>query len=159
MAFAIIISLYASVGIMSAAGSVYLSQKFLPAQFEPVFFGLFLLPIAGFYLAFTAYFGNEAAWSLEAGAVAAFAVLGCLGTRLPVALIAGYALHGAWDLLHEIHIHAGADVFGGWASTDIPLAYGIFCATYDGCMAAYFFARRHQWKMAWAASRETPSEG
>jgi hypothetical protein len=27
--------------------------------------------------------------------VLAFAVMGCLGTRLPVALIAGYALHGS----------------------------------------------------------------
>jgi hypothetical protein len=151
MALAVIISLYISIGLMSAAGSVFLSQRFLPAKWEAPFFGLFLIPIAGFYLAFTAHFGNEAAWRLEGTGVAAFAVLGCLGARVPAALIAGYALHGAWDLLHEIHAHVGANTFGGRESTETPLAYGVFCATYDWLMAAYFYSRRELWKAAWAA--------
>jgi hypothetical protein len=148
MAFVIIISLYATIGLLAAAGSVYLSQKIIPARFEPVFFGLFLIPIAAFYLAFTAYFGAQAAWSLEASALAAFALLGLIGTRVPAVLIAGYALHGAWDLLHEIHAHARIDLFGGRPSTQIPLAYGAFCATYDWCMASYFYARGHSWSKA-----------
>jgi hypothetical protein len=153
MALAAIFSLYVIIGLLSAAGSIYISQRVLPVRFEAVLFGLVLLPIAGVYLAFAAYFGEDAAFSLETAAVMAFALLGCLGTRAPVALIAGYTLHGAWDLLHEIHAHTGADVFGGSASTQIPLAYGAFCATYDWAMAVYFFNRRTQWKSAWAARR------
>jgi hypothetical protein len=148
VSFAVILSLYLTIGLMSAAGSIYISQKILPARFEAVFFGLFLIPIAGFYLAFTAYFGATEAWGLETAAVGVFAVLGCLGTRIPVLLIAGYALHGVWDLLHEVHAHLGVDAFGGGRSTPTPLAYGVFCATYDWCMAAYFHSRRAQWSAA-----------
>lgn len=104
---------------MSAAGSVAISKKVFSAKAEEIFFGLFLVPIAGFYLAFTAHFGNEGAWRLEAGAVVVFAVLGVLGSRVPVVLMLGYVLHGLWDLLHELHAHAGVD-FG--ISTEIPLA-------------------------------------
>jgi hypothetical protein len=57
---------------------------------------------AGFYLAFTAYLGDEGAWCFESVGVIAFAVLGLLGVPVPVALIIGYVLHGFWDLLHEI---------------------------------------------------------
>ena len=145
MAFAIIVSLYVSVGLMSAAGCIFISQEVLPVKFEAVFFGLFLIPIASFYLAFTAYFGAKEAWVLETAAVGAFVALGCAGTRIPVLLIAGYALHGAWDLLHEVQAHLGTDAFYGREATQIPLAYGIFCATFDWCMAAYFYSRRAQW--------------
>ncbi|HKY92346.1 MAG TPA: hypothetical protein VJM11_14955 [Nevskiaceae bacterium] len=148
MALTIIVVLYLSIGLMSAAGSIYLSQKFLPTRWEAPFFALFLIPIAGFYLAFTAYFGDAAAWHLEGVAVAVFAVLGLLGARLPVFLILGYLLHGTWDLLHELHVHLGADTFGGRPSTQIPLVYGAFCATYDVVMAAYFYNRRPVWAAA-----------
>lgn len=151
MSFAIIFSLYVSIGLMSAAGAIFIAQKVLPTRFEPVFFGLFLVPIAAFYLAFTAYFGAKQAWGLETAAVGVFAVLGCLGTRIPLLLIAGYALHGVWDFLHELHTHVGMDTFDGRAPTPTPLAYGIFCATFDWCVAAYFYARRHEWSAAWAA--------
>lgn len=152
MAFAIIILLYISVGIMSVAGSIYLVQRFVPTRYESLLFGLFLIPIAGFYLAFTAYFENQAAWNLELTAVAVFTVLACLGTRLPLLLVAGYLLHGIWDFMHELQAHLGVDTFGGMEATAIPLAYGAFCATYDVCMAAYFYLRRDVWKQAWAAA-------
>jgi len=151
MALAIIMSLYVSIGALSAVGSMYLSHRFVPARFETTLYGLFLIPIAAFYLAFAAYFDDTAAWELETFAVLAFTVLGCLGTKLPIALIAGYTLHGAWDLLHEIHAHAGADVFGGRNATQIPLAYGAFCAMYDWAMAVYFLYRRGQWIAAWTS--------
>jgi hypothetical protein len=137
MALFVIIALYVCVGLMSAAGSIAISQKVLAPKAEQIFFGLFLLPIAGFYLAFTAHFGNAGAWRLETGAVAVFAVFGILGSRVPVVLMLGYVLHGLWDLLHELQVHAG--------TTEIPLAYGAFCATYDWAMAAYFYTRRRQW--------------
>jgi hypothetical protein len=150
MALSVIMALYVSIGLMSAAGSVAISKKLFSAKAEQIFFGLFLVPIAGFYLAFTAYFGNEGAWRLEVVAVAVFAVLGVLGSRVPVVLMLGYVLHGLWDLLHELHAHAGVD-FGPSTGTEIPLAYGAFCATYDWCMAAYFYTRRRQWSAAWGA--------
>lgn len=150
MALSVIIALYISIGLMSAAGSIAISQKVFSTKAEQIFFGLFLVPIAGFYVAFTAHFGNAGAWRLEAGAVAIFAVLGVLGSRVSVVLMLGYVLHGLWDLLHELHAHAGV-AFDTVPGTEIPLAYGAFCATYDWCMAAYFYTRCRQWRAAWGA--------
>ena len=150
MALSVIIALYIWIGLMAAVGSVTLSKKVFSAKAEQIFFGLFLIPIASFYLAFTAYFGNAGAWRLEASAVAVFAVLGVWGSRVPVVLILGYILHGLWDLLHELHTHAGVD-FGISTGTEIPFAYGVFCATYDWYMAVYFYTRRGQWRAAWGA--------
>ena len=96
-------------------------------------------------MAFVGYFGDYSTLRTEAWAVAVFAVLGLLGLRLPALLVLGYALHGGWDLAHEIWVHL--DVGGGGARplTDIPLAYGIFCTAYDWYMAGYFFTRRAAW--------------
>ncbi|MBW2940761.1 DUF6010 family protein [Zhongshania aquimaris] len=148
MALAIIMILYVSVGVLAAVGSMYLSHRFVPARFESALYGAFLIFIAAFYLAFTSYFGDQSAWRLETTAVVVFAVLGCLGIRLPILLIAGYALHGAWDLLHEIHQHSGTNVFAGRQATQVPLAYGAFCATFDWAVAMYFVCRRNAWVAA-----------
>ena len=151
MALSVIIILYVAIGLMSAAGSVFISKKLFSAKVEQTFFALFLIVIAGFYLAFTAYFGDEEAWRLEIGGVIAFTVLGLLGVRVPVALIIGYVLHGFWDLLHEVYAHGGGDLFSGQRATKLPLGYAAFCATYDWCMAVYFYTRRGQWSAAWVA--------
>ena len=82
----VIVVLYIAIGAMSAAGSVYLSKLIFTAKQEQIFFGLFLIPIAGFYLAFAAHFGNKDAWPLETTAVAVFSVLGLVGIRVPFAL-------------------------------------------------------------------------
>ena len=149
MALAMIMVWYAGIGALSAAGSIYFSQRFVPAKHEATLYGLFLIAIAAFYLACTSYFGDAAAWSLETVAALAFAVMGCLGTRVPVVLIAGYALHGGWDLLHEVQAHMRMDVFGGREATQIPLAYGAFCAVFDWAMVVYFGYRRRHWVAAW----------
>ena len=94
MALSVILVLYFSIGVLAAAGSIFISQKLFSAKAEQIFFALFLVAIAAFYLAFTAYFGNQGAWRLEIGAVILFAVFGILGLRLPVVLIIGYCLHG-----------------------------------------------------------------
>jgi hypothetical protein len=125
MALAIIMVWYVSIGALAAAGSMSLTHRFLPARHEATLYGLFLIPIAAFYLACTAYFGDTAAWSLEAVAVLAFAAMGCLGTRVPLVLMAGYAL------------------------PKIPLAYGAFCAAFDWAMVVYFSYRRRHWGAAW----------
>jgi len=151
MALSVIIMLYVSVGILAAAGSIFISQKLFSAKAEQIFFAVFLVAIAAFYLAFTAYFGNQKAWRLEIGAVIMFAWFGILGLRLPVVLIVGYCLHGFWDVLHEIHGHGGLSPFGAENITAIPLAYGVFCAAYDWTIAGYFCTRRGEWNAAWKA--------
>jgi hypothetical protein len=151
MALAIIIVLYMSVGLLAAAGSIFISQKLFSAKGEQIFFALFFIAIAGFYLAFTAYFGNQEAWRLEIGAVIVFSVFGILGLRFPLALIIGFSLHGIWDLIHEIHAFAGLTPFGAREMTELPLAYGVFCAAFDWCVAGYFYTRRHEWAAAWKA--------
>ena len=149
MALSVIIVLYVCVGILAAAGSIFISQKLFSAKAEQIFFALFLIAIAGFYLAFTAYFGDQGAWRFETGAVIVFAVFGILGVRLRVVLIIGYCLHGFWDVLHEVHAFGGTDLFGAHRLDELPLAYGAFCASYDWCIAAYFYTQRSQWRAAW----------
>ena len=153
MALAIIILWYVGIGVLAATGSIYLTYSFVPARFESALYGLFLIPVAALYLAFTTCLGQPPAWSLEMQAVAAFIVLGCFGMRFPRVLAAGYALHGAWDLMHELHAHLGTDLFGGRESTPIPLAYGAFCAAFDWAMAAYFVYRRGAWIASWSSRR------
>jgi hypothetical protein len=118
----VIVVLYIGIGAMSAAGSLYISKSIFSAKAEQIFFGLFLIPIAGFCLAFTAYFGDKDAWQLEATAAVMFAVLGLVGVRVPFALIVGHPLHGLWDSVHEFNLLPGQ-------TTSVPLAYGFFCVT------------------------------
>jgi len=148
----VIVALYVTMGVMSAAGSVYIAKLIFSAKLEQIFFGLFLIPIAGFYLAFTAYFGDKDAWQLEATAVAVFAVFGLVGVRVASVLIVGYLLHGLWDVVHQFNAYAGGTLLGPRQTTSVPLAYGFFCATYDFLLAAYFYTRRGQWRAAWKCS-------
>jgi len=150
MALSIIIVLYVCVGILAVAGSIFISQKLFSAKAEQIFFALFLVAIAAFYLAFTAYFADEEAWRFETMAVVLFAIFGLVGVRVPFLLIVGYLLHGVWDVLHEVHAFGGTDLFGAHRLTELPLAYGAFCASYDWYIAAYFYTRRSQWRAAWA---------
>ena len=55
----VIVALYVTIGVISAAGSVYIAKSIFSAKIEQIFFALFLIPIAGFYLAFTAYFRDR----------------------------------------------------------------------------------------------------
>src|ERR1700751_3852168 len=151
MALSVIIALYVGIGILAAAGSIFISQKLFSARGEQIFFALFFIAIAGFYLAFTAYFENQEAWRLEIGAVVVFTIFGILGLRFPVALIIGYSLHGIWDVVHEIHAFAGVSPFGTKRMTELPLAYGVLGAVLDWGVAVYICARRRDWNGAWNA--------
>ena len=106
MALSVIIVLYACIGILAAAGSIFISQKLFSAKAEQIFFALFFIAIAAFYLAFTAYFRTKKPGDLKR-AVVVFAMFGLLGLRFPVVLIVGYLLHGIWDVLHEVHAFGG----------------------------------------------------
>jgi hypothetical protein len=145
MALAAILSWYLVIGALAAIGSVTISRSRFSPRVEHIFFALLLIPIAAMYLAFVTYFGDYSTLRPEACAVAVFAALGLLGLRFPALLVLGYALHGGWDLAHEIWVHLGAGAGGARPLTDIPLAYGVFCAAYDWCMAGYFFTRRAAW--------------
>lgn len=156
LGFAVIVILYAVIGLMSVVGAVVMTRKVLGPRAEQVFYGLFLVMIAAFYLAFAAYFGIATAWRLETAAVLAFTAMGLLGARLPFALIVGYLLHGVWDLLHELQAHGAYFAFEPGQLTVVPLAYGVFCAAFDLGMAVYFYWRRAEWAAAWKA---TPHSG
>jgi len=154
LGFLVIVILYAVIGLMAAAGAVSMTRKILGPRAEQVFYGMFLIMIAAFYLAFVAYFGNATAWRAETAAVVVFAAIGLFGARLPIALIVGYPLHGLWDLLHELQAQAALSAFEPSQLTAIPLAYGVFCAAFDVSIAAYFYRRRLEWDAAWKATPE-----
>jgi hypothetical protein len=149
--FVVIVILYATIGLLAMVGTVVVGRRFLAPRPEQVFYGLFLIMIAAFYLAFAAYFDAAAAWRVEIAAVLAFAVLGLLGTRVPLALIVGYPLHGVWDALHELQAHGAFTSFEPGQLTLVPLAYGVFCAALDISIAVYFVRRRADWDAAWKA--------
>ena len=153
LGFAVIVILYAAIGFMAAAGAIFIAGKFLAPKTEQIFFALFLITVAAFYLAFAAYFGAATAWRMETAVVLGFAAIGVAGVRLPLALIIGYPLHGLWDVLHELQAHGGYFAFEPGKLTSIPLAYGVFCAVFDFCIAAYFYTRRAEWGAAWKMAR------
>src|SRR5262249_61252046 len=103
--------LYVAVGIMAARGTISIFRKLFTPKSEQIFYAMFLVLIAAYYLAFAAYFGGASAWRLETTVVIGFTLIGLLGVRLPFALIVGFALHGLWDFLHELQAHGGYSAF------------------------------------------------
>lgn len=160
LGFALIVVLYLAIGLLAAAGTVSIARKILSPKQEQIFYAMFLIMVAGFYLAFTAYFRVATAWRLEATGVIAYAAMGLLGARFPSALIVGYSLHGCWDMLHELQIHGVWPALEPGKLTAIPLAYGIFCAAFDICVAGYCVLRRAEWIAAWRGNggEQLPSQ-
>jgi len=146
MALAAIMFLYVGIGVLAAIGTVTISRARFSPRIEHIFFALLLIPIAAMYLAFADYFGDHSTLRLEVYAVALFTGLGLSGLRFPALLVLGYALHGAWDLFHEALLYLAPAPGDVRSVTAIPLAYGVFCAAYDWCMAGYFFTRRAAWR-------------
>jgi hypothetical protein len=160
LGFVVIEILYATIGLLAAAGTISITRKIFGPKAEQFFYGMFLILIAAFYLAFVAYFGNAAAWHVEMAAVLVLAMISVFGVRIPVALIAGYSLHGLWDLLHELQAQGVLSALEPGQLTAVPLAYGVFCAAFDVCIAGYSYARRAEWGAAWTAPPQeaaTPS--
>jgi hypothetical protein len=151
LGFAVIVILYVVIGIMAARGTTCIFRKIFKPKAEQIFYAMFLIMIAAFYLAFAAYFEATTAWRVEGAVVLAFVAIALVGVRLPFALIVGYALHGSWDLLHELQAHGACSAFEPGQLTAIPLAYGAFCAAFDFYMALYFYGRRAEWGAAWKA--------
>lgn len=140
MALLSIVFLYLGVGILAAVGTVAITQARFSARAEHRFFALLLIPVAAIYLAFVSYFGVPAARPVELTHLAVLSLVALLGLRFPLLVVAGYALHGAWDLLHEVPTLRAA--VAPQVLTPIPLAYGAFCAAYDWCIAGYLLRGR-----------------
>jgi hypothetical protein len=111
LGFVVIVVLYAVIGLMAATGTIVMVRKIPRPKAEQIFYAMFLIMIATFYLAFAAYFEVATAWRVETAVVVAFVAIGLLGVRLPFALIVGYSLHGLWDLLHELQAHGAYAAF------------------------------------------------
>jgi hypothetical protein len=126
---------------MAVAGSVVISRKVFDPKMEQRFYGVLLAVIAGFYLAFAAYFEAASSWRTEVIAVLGFCLLGVLGTRYEAALVIGYPLHGLWDVVHELSLHGALPQIDPGQLTNIPLAYGVFCTAFDLAIG-FYFARR-----------------
>ena len=98
-----------------------------------LFFGLILTGIGFLYVGFT--------WTHLTVAIISFVqvlfcvVLAYLGiNKDPWFLIAGFFLHGIWDLL-----------YGRFAHTDLlPPQYDLFCLTYDFIIGIYLFLVNYQ---------------
>jgi hypothetical protein len=142
MALISILFLYLGIGVLAAIGTTTITRsRFSPAA-ERRFFTLLLLPVAAIYLAFVAYFDAPSALRSELIGILFFVLLGLLGLRFPVAIMAGYLLHGGWDLVHEVGMRGAGSA--SLALTSIPLAYGVFCAAYDWYIAVYLLRQRQQ---------------
>lgn len=140
MALASILILYVGIGILAAIGTVSITRSHHSPRGERIFLTLLLIPIAALYLAFSSYFGAPAAFDTEMWHVAGMALLALLGLRFPMLAVLGYVLHGGWDIIHELSAIRGPLL--DHPLTPIPLAYGVFCATYDWCIAAYLLRER-----------------
>src|SRR5258706_184118 len=62
--FVVIVILYATIGFLAAAGAIFIARKILAPKAEQIFFAMFLIMIAAFYLALPAYFGLATACRL-----------------------------------------------------------------------------------------------
>ena len=146
--FIVIAFMYFGIGVMVIFGCVYLSRKMFAPRAEQIFYALILMPIAAFYWACIAYFNSPQAVPLESSAIILFIALALAGMKNIWVLIAGYVLHRLWDSVHEIAPHLSIGSIDSLNITEIPLGYGIFCATFDIGIALYFFSRRKAWRAA-----------
>src|SRR5258707_4594790 len=91
LGFVVILILYGVIGLMAATGAIFIARKVFAPRAEQIFYAMFLIMIAGFYLAFAAYFGVATAWRLETAVVVVFVAIALPGARLPFVLIVGYS--------------------------------------------------------------------
>jgi hypothetical protein len=134
--------LYLVIGVLSAIGSILIFRRVFQGRWEQIFWALFLVVIAAFYLSFAAYFeASTHAWQTEVAAVAVFLACAVGGLFFRSAIAVGYITHGLWDLSHCL---SGSSL-SGLPITEIPLGYGIFCLTYDLTVACYLMISDTPW--------------
>jgi hypothetical protein len=138
----VIFLLYLVIGLLSAIGSILVFRRIFQGRWEQIFWALFLVVIAAFYLSFAAYFeASTHAWQTEVIAVAVFLACAVGGLFFRSAIAVGYVMHGLWDLSHCV---SGSSL-SGLPITEIPLGYGIFCSTYDFTVACYLMISDTAW--------------
>lgn len=134
--------LYVVIGLLAAIGSIFIFRRVFQGRWEQVFWAVFLVVIAAFYLSFAAYFDMSThAWRTEVVVVAAFFVCAVVGLFVRSAVAVGYVMHGLWDLSHSL----SGSSFAGLSITEIPVGYGLFCATYDVTVACYIVTSASAW--------------
>jgi hypothetical protein len=139
----VVVILYATIGLLGAAGSIFIFRGMFQGRWELIFWAAFLVAIASFYLGFSAYFGvSSHAWQTEIVGVVVFVTCAAIGLFTRSAIAVGYVLHGLWDLTHSV---SGSSL-SGLSLTDIPLGYGIFCSTYDLTVACYLLRGDTAWR-------------
>lgn len=144
----VMVSLYVTVGVFAAVGSISIIPRFLQGVHQMYFWAAFLAVIALFYAAFGAYFDVTAdVWRTELLVIVGFLVLAGLGLVSRPVLALGYLGHAAWDMIHSLY---GVDGFVRPLS-EIPLGYGIFCLSFDVAMAVYIW----RWKPDWSKAQAT----
>jgi len=138
----VVVLLYLVIGLLSAIGTILIVRRIFQGRWEQIFWASFLVVIAAFYLSFAAYFGaSPHAWQTEVVGVAFFLVCAVCGLFFRPAIAVGYVMHGLWDLSHSL----SGPSLAGLSITDIPLGYGIFCATYDFVVAGYLIRSDTAW--------------
>jgi len=138
----VVLVLYVVVGVLASVGSILVFKRMFLGHWEQIFWTGFLLAIAAFYLSFAAYYDVEPhAWKTELIGVGIFLgiTFGGLFSRQAVAL--GYMAHGLWDLLHSLM----GTTLAGITLTEIPLGYGVFCATFDFTVTYYILTSATGW--------------
>ena len=140
---AVIAILYIIVGLLAAVGTILVVPRILLGRWEQIFWAVFLVIVAAFYLSFAAYFdATSHGWKTELFGVAIFLVCASGGAFSRQAIALGYVLHGIWDLSHS----AAGTSFAGLTLTDIPVGYGMFCATYDFTVTYYILKSGRSWR-------------
>jgi hypothetical protein len=138
----VIFLLYLVIGLLSAIGSILVFRRIFQGRWEQIFWALFLVVIAAFYLSFAAYFeASTHAWQTEVIAVAVFLACAVGGLFFRSAIAVGYVMHGLGDLSHCL---SGSSL-SGLPITEIPLGYGILCSTYDFTVACYLMISDTAW--------------
>jgi hypothetical protein len=138
----VVVLLYAVIGLLAAIGSIFIFRRIFHGRWEQILWASFLVVIAAFYLSFAAYFeASTHAWQTELVGVAVFLVCAVAGLFFRPAIAVGYVMHGLWDLSHCL---SGSSV-AGLSTTEIPLGYGVFCATYDITVACYLMVSDTAW--------------
>ena len=124
----VVLVLYIIIGLLGGIGSILVVPRILAGRWEQIFWTGFLVVVAAFYLSFTAYYGaTSEIWKTELIGVAIFLGVASLGFFSRPAIAIGYLMHGAWDFTHSLY----GSAVGGLPLSDIPLGYGIFCATFE----------------------------
>lgn len=91
---------------------------------------ILLTAIASIYLGFALSEGRKKEIIIEISAMFVFIAIAILGLWIsPYFLIAGYLMHGLWDIVHN----------PGMIRTEVVEWYKVLCMSYDLVMAIFIF--------------------